>query len=58
LSAYLDTSILLPTLIAEPMTEAVYGYLGANRKELLISDFCCRRSRIGAVAPRTHGATH
>ena len=38
MSAYLDTSILLPTLIAEPMTEAVYGYLGANRKELLISD--------------------
>ena len=39
MSAYLDTSILLPTLIAEPMTEAVYGYLGADRKELLISDF-------------------
>src|SRR5258708_19559178 len=39
LSAYLDTSVLLPTLIAEPMTEAVYGYLGADRKELLISDF-------------------
>jgi len=39
LSAYLDTSIRLPTLIAEPMTEAVYGYLGADRQELLISDF-------------------
>jgi predicted nucleic acid-binding protein len=39
LSAYLDTSILLPTLIAEPMTEAVYDYLGADRQELLISDF-------------------
>jgi predicted nucleic acid-binding protein len=39
LSAYLDTSILLPTLIAEPMTEAVYDYLGAERLELLIRDF-------------------
>ena len=39
MSAYLDTSILLPTLIAEPMTEAVYDYLGADRQELLISDF-------------------
>ena len=39
MSAYLDTSILLPTLIAEPMTEAVYGYLGTDRQELLISDF-------------------
>jgi len=39
LSAYLVTSIRLPTLIAEPMTEAVYDYLGADRQELLISDF-------------------
>jgi predicted nucleic acid-binding protein len=39
LSAYLDTSILLPTLIAEPITEAVYDYLGAERLELLIRDF-------------------
>jgi uncharacterized protein len=39
LSAYLDTSILLPTLIAEPTTEAVYDYLGADPRELLISDF-------------------
>ena len=39
MSAYLDTSILLKTLIAEPMTEAVYDYLGADRQELLISDF-------------------
>ena len=39
MSAYLDTSILLPTLIAEPMTEAVYGYLGTDRQELLISGF-------------------
>ncbi len=38
-SAYLDASVLLPTLIAEPMSEAVYGYLDADRQELLISDF-------------------
>src|SRR5437660_11359187 len=38
LSAHLATSTLLPTLIAEPMTEAVYDYLGADRQELLISD--------------------
>jgi uncharacterized protein len=39
LSAYLDTSVLLPTLIAEPVTEAVYDCLGACEQELLISDF-------------------
>jgi uncharacterized protein len=39
LSAYLDTSVLLPTLITEPATEAVYDYLGACEQELLISDF-------------------
>jgi predicted nucleic acid-binding protein len=39
LSAYLDTSVLLPTLIAEPSTESVYDYLGAINQELLISDF-------------------
>jgi uncharacterized protein len=39
LSAYLDTSVLLPTLIAEPTTEAVYDCLGAYEQELLISDF-------------------
>jgi hypothetical protein len=37
LSAYLDTSVLLPTLIAEPTTEAVYDCLGAGEQELLIS---------------------
>ena len=35
----MDTSVLLPTLIAEPTTEAVYDYLGAADQELLISDF-------------------
>jgi hypothetical protein len=39
LSIYLDTSVLLPTLIAEPTTEAVYDFLGADGQELLISDF-------------------
>lgn len=39
MSAYLDTSVLLPTLIAEPATEAVYDCLGADNQELLISDF-------------------
>jgi predicted nucleic acid-binding protein len=39
LSSYLDASVLLPTLIAEPATEAVYDCLGADGRELLISDF-------------------
>ena len=39
MSAYLDTSVLIPTLIAEPSIESVYDYLGAINRELLISDF-------------------
>lgn len=39
MSSYLDTSVLLPTLVAEPTTEAVYDCLGADGQELLISDF-------------------
>jgi uncharacterized protein len=39
LRAYLDASVLLPTLIAEPTTEAIYDRLGADDQELLISDF-------------------
>lgn len=39
MSNYVDTSVLLPTLIAEPTTEAVYDCLGADGRELLISDF-------------------
>jgi predicted nucleic acid-binding protein len=39
LSTYLDASVLLPTLIAESATEAVYDCLGADGQELLISDF-------------------
>jgi len=37
--AYLDTSVLLPTLIAEPTTEAVYAFLGDDNLELRVSDF-------------------
>ena len=39
MSAYLDTSVLLPTLIVEPATEAVYEFLGGDNRELLVSDF-------------------
>ncbi len=39
MSTYLDASVLLSTLIAEPATEAVYDCLGADGRELLISDF-------------------
>jgi predicted nucleic acid-binding protein len=39
LSSYLDASVLLPTLIAEAATEAVYDCLGAAGQELVISDF-------------------
>jgi len=39
LSNYLDATVLLPTLIAEPTTEAVNDCLGADGRELLISDF-------------------
>jgi len=37
--AYLDTSVLLPTLIAEPTTVAVYAFLGDYNLELRVSDF-------------------
>jgi len=39
LIAYVDTSALLPTLIVEPATEAVYEFLGGDDVELLVSDF-------------------
>ena len=39
MSTYVDTSVLLTTLIAEPATEAVYDSLGAEGQELLVSDF-------------------
>ena len=39
MSAYLDASVLLPTLIVEPTTEAVYEFLDGDNEELLISDF-------------------
>ena len=39
MSAYLDTTVLIPTLIAEPSTEAVFDWIGATNRELLVSDF-------------------
>ena len=39
MSTYLDASVLLPTLIAEPTTEAVYDCLVAEGQELVVSDF-------------------
>ena len=39
MSAYLDTSVLIPTLIAEPSTTSVFDWLGATDIELLVSDF-------------------
>ena len=45
MSAYLDASVLLPTLIAEPSTEAVFDCLGAGDRELLISDFAAADDR-------------
>jgi predicted nucleic acid-binding protein len=39
LSTYHDTSVLIPTLIAEPSTEAVFDWIGATNRELLVSDF-------------------
>jgi predicted nucleic acid-binding protein len=39
LSAYLDASVLLPTLIEEPTSAAVDAYMLAGGQELLVSDF-------------------
>ena len=39
MSIYLDTSVLIPTLIEEPASGAVKAYLVASEQELLISDF-------------------
>jgi hypothetical protein len=60
LSIYLDTSVLLPTLIAEPTTEAVYDCLGAADQQLLISDFAAAEvasalSRLVRMALLTDG---
>ena len=59
MSSYLDASALLPTLIAEPTTEAVYDCLGADDRELLISDFAAAEvasalSRLVRMALLTH----
>lgn len=39
MSAYLDASVLLPTLIEEAASAAVDAYMLAETRELLISDF-------------------
>jgi hypothetical protein len=39
LSAYLDASVLLPTLVLETSSPSVYAYLANETQELLISDF-------------------
>ena len=39
MSAYLDASVLTPTLVQEPATTAVKAYLVATGLDLLISDF-------------------
>jgi predicted nucleic acid-binding protein len=39
LSAYLDASVLIPTLIDEPASAAVDDFLNATDQALLISDF-------------------
>lgn len=39
MSAYFDTSVLLPRLIEEPASAAIRHYLAAHHQERLISDF-------------------
>jgi predicted nucleic acid-binding protein len=39
LSAYLDTSVLLPTLVEEPASAAVDAYMLSGGQGLLVSDF-------------------
>lgn len=39
MSIYLDTSVLIPTLIDEPTSGTVRSYLIAVEQELLVSDF-------------------
>lgn len=39
MSAYLDASVLLPTLIEEAASAAVDAYMLAGARELLVSDF-------------------
>lgn len=38
MSIYLDASFLVPTLVEEPVSDAVRAYL-ANRQERLVSEF-------------------
>ena len=39
MSAYLDTSVLLPRIVEEPASETVRQYLYSEERELLVSDF-------------------
>jgi uncharacterized protein len=39
MSAYLDTSVLIPSLVDEPASPAVNAYIGAGGQELFVSDF-------------------
>lgn len=58
MSAYLDASVLTPTLVQEPATDAVKAYLVGVGQELLISDFAAaevasalsRLVRVGLLA--------
>ena len=59
MSAYLDASVLLPTLVEEPASAAVDAYMLSGGGELLVSDFAAaevasalsRLVRIGLLAP-------
>ena len=39
MSVYLDASVLLPTLVEEPASDAVDAYMLSRAQELLVSDF-------------------
>ncbi|MGC2415293.1 MAG: type II toxin-antitoxin system VapC family toxin [Stellaceae bacterium] len=39
MSIYLDTSVLIPTLVEEEISDAVSAYLIATEEELLVSEF-------------------
>ena len=58
LSADLDASVLLPTLISEPTTEAVYDWPGVDGQELLISHFVAAAVASALSRLVTHGPAH
>jgi hypothetical protein len=59
MSIYLDTSVLIPTVIDEPTSGTVKAYLIAAEQELLVSDFAAaevasvlsRLARTGVLSP-------